>query len=436
MAEHMMTYANGDKLCVNRKDLSVAIAQCPTEDLLENVIQNPSLYNALIDAWSMRNFYPGKESGHDHFFSAFGKYGAISGHHSAEILAEVAHRAGQQNESYLEIMNTTDGNASGMLGKKVGWDPDLTALREKLFAAGLHDIVNDMSNTLDADEKKQQTILACGTEKASPGCKITIRYLYQVLRGQPPAQVFAQLLAGFEIASKDPRMVGINMVQPEDGIISMRDYQLHMEMVGFLHKLYPKVHISLHAGELSSSLVPPDGLRFHINSAVYTAHAERIGHGIDIAFEDNAEQLLKTMAAQRIMVEINLKSNETILGIKGVEHPISLYMHYHVPVALSTDDEGVLRSNLTEQYKMAILSYQFTYPTVKMLVRNSISYSFLPGLNLWQDADYRQLSFDCAKDILGSLKPSAACQQFLNKNEKANMQWLLENKFMQFESHY
>ncbi len=44
----------------------------------------------------MRNFYAGKESSHDHFFATFGKYGAISATHNAEILAEImivqAHR--------------------------------------------------------------------------------------------------------------------------------------------------------------------------------------------------------------------------------------------------------------------------------------------------------------------------------------------------------
>jgi len=31
-------------------------------------------------------------------------------------------------------------------------------------------------------------------------------------------------------------------------------------MVKFLHETYPKVHITLHAGELGYGMVPPDGL--------------------------------------------------------------------------------------------------------------------------------------------------------------------------------
>ena len=41
-----------------------------------------------------------------------------------------------------------------------------------------------------------------------------------------------------------------------------------MRMVDFLHRLYPEVHVSLHAGELAPGLVPPEGLCFHIRLAV------------------------------------------------------------------------------------------------------------------------------------------------------------------------
>jgi hypothetical protein len=57
----------------------------------------------------------------------------------------------------------------------------------------------------------------------------------------------------------EPSWVGINFVMPEDGFISMRDYTLQMKMLDYLHSVYPKVHISLHAGELAPGLVPPEG---------------------------------------------------------------------------------------------------------------------------------------------------------------------------------
>ena len=95
-----------------------------------------------------------------------------------------------------------------------------------------------------------------------------------------------------------PDSWGINFVMPEDGFVSMRDYTLHMKMVEYLHAVYPKVHITLHAGELAPGLVPPEGLRFHIRQAVEMGHAERIGHGVDVMYEDDAPALLKEMARE------------------------------------------------------------------------------------------------------------------------------------------
>jgi adenosine deaminase len=435
MAENLIRYGKGEHFCIDPKNNTVyQNPQCSKENLLDNVPLNTSLYNAIINSWSMRNFHSMNESGHDHFFSAFAKMDAIAEAHNAEILAETANRAGQQNESYLELMMVPDSNASGILGKKIGWNADFSLMRKRLLAEGLNPIVTRMQQNMNMIEAKEKNILACDTLQAEPGCHVKVRYLYEAFREQPPEQIFAQLLAAFEIATQDPRFVGINLVQPEDGFISMRDYHLQMEMIAFLHNVYPNVHIALHAGELNSSLVPPEGLRFHIREAVEIGHAERIGHGVDIAFETHADQLLKEMANQHILVEINLSSNDVIFNVKETDHPLPLYLNYHVPIALSTDDEGIIRTTLTFEYQKAILRYHLSYPTIKNIVRNSIQYSFLPGKSLWKDNIYQHIVTDCATDTLNSKTLSLTCQRFLQANDKANMQWDLESRFLQFEN--
>ena len=112
---------------------------------------------------------------------------------------------------------------------------------------------------------------------------------------------------------------------PEDGLCLHDDYRLHMQMLDALHGFYPKVHISLHAGELAPGMVPPDGLTFHIRAPVEQGHAERIGHGVDVMYEDRPYDLLQEMAARQVMVEINLTSNDVILGVKGRDHPLPIY---------------------------------------------------------------------------------------------------------------
>ena len=132
---------------------------------------------------------------------------------------------------------------------------------------------------------------------------------------------------------------------PEDWYVPMHDFELHMKMLDYLHGIYPKVHISLHAGELAMSLVPPEGLRFHIRESVDRGHAERIGHGVSVMNEDRPLDLLREMARKKILVRnFRLTSNDVILGVKGACPSIAnLSSRYAVPVALATDDEGVSR---------------------------------------------------------------------------------------------
>jgi adenosine deaminase len=150
-----------------------------------------------------------------------------------------------------------------------------------------------------------------------------------------------------------------------------------MRMVAYARKQYPKVHVSLHAGELAPGLVPPDALRFHIREAVDVAGAERIGHGVDVLYETDSRALLERMRQRHILVEINLSSNDQILGVRGSDHPLPAYRRAGVPLALSTDDEGVARSHLTAEFLRAALTYKLTYQDVKEMVRNSLRYAFV-----------------------------------------------------------
>jgi adenosine deaminase len=208
---------------------------------------------------------------------------------------------------------------------------------------------------------------------------VTVRYISQVARATPPEEVFAQILAGFELSTSEPRVVGLNLVQPEDAPIAVRDFTLHMNMIDFLHALYPKAHVSLHAGEISDGLVPPEVLRFHIRESVRKGHAERIGHGAAAMLEDDPYGLMRELAAKKVLVEVNLTSNDMILGVKGSRHPLRTYLQYGVPVAISTDDYGVARSSHTLEWLKAVQEHNLDYPAMKRMARNSIDYAFVDG---------------------------------------------------------
>ncbi|HLJ78607.1 MAG TPA: hypothetical protein VKT75_14395 [Acidobacteriaceae bacterium] len=441
-AETFIREAGEDGICLDdaklRMDADHHAPDCPAgETPALDAPAHQHLYDELIDAFSMRTFVPtAGDSGHDHFFDTFARFGDDK-RFAGEWIDEVATRAAAQNEQYLELMQTPGYKAAAAAGVRIGWSDDLAGIRQKLladdgFRAEIAADRAEFSRALD----QRRDIEHCGEPNAAAGCSVTVRFLYQVLRGNPPQQVFAQTLLGFEVASADPDVVGINFVQPEDGYLSMHDYALQMRMLDYLHGLYPKVHITLHAGELSPGLVPPQGLTFHIRSAVEQGYAERIGHGVDVIYEDRPWELMKEMADRHVMVEINLTSNDVILNVKGNEHPFMLYRKMDVPVALSTDDEGVSRIDLTHEYVRAAGTYPLSYHDLKLMARTSIEHSFLPGASLWARTTPERLEtpVPACRGQLGAPEPSGTCAKLVHSSEKAQQEWELERRFRIFEN--
>jgi adenosine deaminase len=447
-AESMLRVAGEDGMCVDTKTLAFAkppsggcprvLGQISVKELLANtqVPANQDLYDKLVDAFSMRSFVPyASWSGHDQFFSTFGRFGGLDKKHTGEWIHEEVTRGAAQNEQYMEFMETPPFGHAIELSHAVGWDANFAELRQKLLDKGLDQEIDATREYIASALALRNKLEGCGTAEATPACKVEVRFLYQILRGNPKEQVFAQTLLGFETISKMPEFVGINFVMPEDGHISMEDYSLHMKMLDYLHSVYPSVHISLHAGELAPGMVPPEGLRFHIREAVEVGHAERIGHGVDVMYEDDAPGLLKEMAAKHVMVEINLTSNDGILGIKGPDHPLPFYRKAGVPVALSTDDEGVSRIDLTHEYVRAAEEFGLNYLELKQMARTGMEHTFLPGKSLWAAADvFTAPVTACRGQALGAEKPTPACETFLDSSEKAAAQWEQERRFKAFEA--
>lgn len=434
-AESFIQWAAQDGLCVDVPTSTfLSCERAPEKPRANTALADPDLYTQLIEAFSMRGWSSARESGHDHFFATFGKFGAATNGHTADMLAEVRERAARENLQYMELMFNPDNGQAASLGKRIGWDSDLGKVREALLSGGLPEIVTQASKSLDQIEAKEKEEMHCGQAQADPGCNVEARYLYQVARGLPKEMVFAQILAGFELASKDLRVVGLNLVMAEDWYVPVHDFRLHMQMLDYLHKLYPKVHITLHAGELTPELVPPEDL-FHIRASIDTGHAERIGHGIDVMQEQDPIALLKEMAAKKILVEICLTSNDVILRVSGARHPLPIYLEYGVPVALATDDAGVSRSSITQEYERAVETYHFSYPELKKMVRASLEYSFLPGASLWRARGSYERVSECPAGV-ESLSSRTPCEKLLHDSLKATAELDLELAFQRFEREF
>ncbi len=377
-AENYIRWAAADGLCLDSDQLALSRPPCAgTRVAATTILESDELRRRVVDAWSMRNWHETRNSGHSQFFDAFTKFSQATRGRAGDMLAEISIRAAAQQVSYIEVMAPVDDGLARRLGLQVAWSGDMAQMRQAVLAAGLREGLEQARRALDAADARRRELLRCEGATPDPGCAVTIRYLPPALRASAPGEVFTQLLAGFEMARLDPRVVGVNLVQPEDWAVSLRDFRLQMRMLDFLHAQYPEVGISLHAGELVEGLVPPEDLRFHIRASIEQGHAQRIGHGAAVMHEDDAVGLLRDMAAKQVLVEVALSSSDAILGLHGAQHPLRTYLRFGVPVALVTDDEGVSRSSITREYERAVEEHGLDYATLKAIARNSLAFAFV-----------------------------------------------------------
>ena len=335
---------------------------------------NATLYDALVGSWSMRDYIPGNQSGHDQFFGTFDLIDPVT-YYNGDVIATIRNRAADENIQYLELMTSqTDTEQVHEIVAAVDWDDNFSVMRKNLLDAGLDEIIDRKVRTHEFYDRESWE-LACPAGK-----NVTVRYIYEALRFYPKKEVFANLLQAFEIADRCPVVVGINLVGDEADDYSRTDYHLHMEMVSYLASVYPQVSVSHHAGELTYGLVPEEDLRFHIADAVYTGKASRIGHGVSILSEDAWQETLAEMKKRDIPVEILLTSNEQILSISGHDHPVSVYLDHQVPVVIATDDPGIERTDLSGEFvKLTLQHPELRYEDIRAITINSIRFSYLPG---------------------------------------------------------
>lgn len=357
-----------------------AKARCLDADAIRGPAHN-AFYRELLSTWSDKDFHNHSQiqsAPDQHFFDTFFYVGGISKEDYRQGLQILKARAIAENVQYIETMfRSTPAIHNEALGQTVNDLPSQADESQVVTAlAPFYDF-------LAADEAagravKDYLAIIDAASADIDDAEFRMRFQSYVSRNDPPAEVFAGLYSAFAAANAGGKVVAVNFVGPENGPVSMRDYSLHMRMFAFLRQKFPGVKVALHAGELALGMVPPEGLQSHVREAIEIGGASRIGHGVDLPHERDATGLLRLMRERKVVVEINLTSNEFILGIKNEAHPLVLYRQIGVPYVISTDDSGVSRNNLSAEYVLYASRYKPSYDTIKETVLNSIRYSFLP----------------------------------------------------------
>lgn len=401
-AEKFLEWIDRKGYCINKATFRIDTAK-PAGDCLSAaaIIADNTLYRELLQRWSMKDFFNHGQiqpPPDQRFFDTFPYFSPVAYAYLNEALQHLKARAIADNIGYMETIFTfpplmPEASFDAAINQP---GADQNALMAKLYAqldqdAGFTGRINEYVATAEAAHANIDD------------ANFTLRYQPFVLRLLPPSMVFSNMVSAFKAAQKSKLFVAVNIVGGENEYVSMRDYALHMQMFKFLKAKFPATIIALHAGELALGQVPPEGLRSHIEQSLAVG-SQRVGHGTSIAHETNAVATMAFMRAKDIAVEINLTSNDMILGIKGSAHPVNLYRQHGVPIVLSTDDAGVARNDLASEYVRFARDYRPTYADVKKISYNGIRYAFLPAADkqrLTAQLDARFAKFEASAAAQG-----------------------------------
>src|SRR5581483_1492883 len=125
------------------------------------------------------------------------------------------------------------------------------------------------------------------------------------------------------------------------------------------------LHLTAHAGEAAG----PDSVWKALEIG-----AERIGHGIR-SIEDPV--LVRHLADHQIPLEVSITSN-LMTGVVATlrEHPVRRLYDAGVPVTLNTDDPGIFRTTLCDEYGLAAREFGFGEAQLRDIAANAFRYSF------------------------------------------------------------
>jgi len=194
---------------------------------------------------------------------------------------------------------------------------------------------------------------------------IIVRFNKAFSRGQSQDKLLAQAQA-LLAAPPSPAIVGIDLLGNETDTPALEKGQSeYAAVLKAVQSGTSHLHRTMHAGELGDPRDPRDAILLG---------AERLGHGVKL-IDDPVT--LEYAIHKKIAVEINLNSNLRLRAIDDLKnHPFLKYLRLGLPISLSTDDEGILDTDINQECETAIAESDVTYAELKQMAFNSIEASF------------------------------------------------------------
>jgi len=355
----------------------------------QDMLGSKSYYhNNYLDAVTMRKGLKDGIDSKNHFFSTFNTI-MSAGMPVKEILEDEITKF-EPNTIYSEL--TVDFQKHEKADLEGFSIDDMENFHKKLFP-WLEEYCKHWISKLKEDSEAIAQKLNLNNPLNSQKNTTTVGFLAEIMRtvssdyaaGEDSlATFFADSAAAFMLSSREPeRVLGINVVGPEDDPLSAKDYSNQMKVLKFLREKHPTVNVTIHTGEMTSAGSSRTEMYYRIHDSIEVGGAVRIGHGLCIKDAANATELLREMKKKGVTVEVCLSSNQKIMGIQLDKHPLKIYVDAGVKTVIATDHPHILNTDMTKEYYKA-MKMGLTYRQIKACIRNSVDSSFIPGVGIYK----------------------------------------------------
>jgi len=137
----------------------------------------------------------------------------------------------------------------------------------------------------------------------------------------------------------------------------------------FRHAQESGLRVTIHAGEWGGPEM--------IDLAINTLRAERIGHGVRVLEDQNVVRLARE---KQIAFEVCPTSNYQSGVVAALaDHPLPQMLDAGLLCTLNTDDPGISRIDLSDEYEIGSKVLGLSEQELIELVLNAVHCSFLPG---------------------------------------------------------
>lgn len=193
---------------------------------------------------------------------------------------------------------------------------------------------------------------------------VTVRFNHAFFRVDDSDTTHAQAYKFLELDS--PYVTGIDLLGSEiDTPAFEKGQAVYATVNAAINNNNRKLNCTMHAGELGDKRNPRDAIMLG---------AKRLGHGVAL-IEDPV--VLEYARRQQIAIETNIVSNQRLgVHLSAHNHPFLTYLRLGLKPSLSTDDEGMFETDISQEFFIAIMETDINYTEVKQLVLNSIDTSF------------------------------------------------------------